>query len=74
MLFILFGPESEKDGGEGVRGGGGRVRGVLSPALNLLPLFGVMVYEVFLPAKITFLTWLTLDELFHISLTYLFKS
>lgn len=49
-----------------------RARG--GPTLNLLPLFGVMVYEVFLPGKITFLTWLPLDELFHISLTYLFKS
>lgn len=54
------------------RGGKGGQRE--SPALNLLPLFGVMVYKVFLLAKITFLTWLTLDELFHISLTYLFKS
>lgn len=46
----------------------------VSPTLNLLPLFGVMVYEAFLLGKITFLTWLPLDELFHISLTYLFKS
>lgn len=58
--------------GCGVWGWGGQREG--EPRLNLLPLFGVMVYEVFLPAKITFLTWLTLDELFHISLTYLFKS
>lgn len=66
VLFILSGRGKEKERESQTE--------AASPARNLLPLFGVMVYKVFLPEKITFLTWLTLDELFHISLTYLFKS
>lgn len=41
-----------------------------SSTLHLPPLFVVMVCESFCRRKITFLTWLLLDELFHISLTY----